>query len=532
MSTIHVFGPFRLDADAEVLYRGGAPLPVGRRAVALLRAMVERSGHPIAKDTLIETAWPGLAVDEGNLHAQIAALRRVLGEEPGGEHWIETLPRRGYRFIGPDVTRHHEPSAPRGTTTRTVLAAEAPLQPAAPDRPSIAVLPFLNLSAATGQDYFADGMVEEIIVGLSRSRALSVVSRGSSFTYKGRTIDVTQVGRELGVRYVMEGSVRRAANEVRITGRLLDATNGAHLWGERFHGTLEDIFDLQDQVTARVVGAITSNLERAEIERAKRKPATSLDAYDYFLRGLANFYEGLSDKTIMDEALLLFRKAIAVDPEFGIAYSRAAFCYSFRKANRWTQDHARETAEAATLARRGAELGHDDALALALSGHMLAYIAGDLDLGLTLTDRALILNPNLSTTWWTSAWVRLYCGDLDHAIEHFEHAMRLSPLDPHLNTMQAGIAFAHMLAGRHAEALAWAGRAAAALSSFVPAVRIAAASNALAGRMEEAYAAVARLRALDPEVRVANVKCHVPLRRPEHLALLEEGLRLAGLPET
>jgi TolB-like protein len=527
MPMIHVFGPFRLDGEAEVLTRGGEPLPLGKRAVALLRAMVDRSGHPIAKDTLIRTAWPGLAVDESNLHAQIAALRRALAEEPGGDNWIETLPRRGYRFIGPAVTRHDEPPA----AARPVIAPRAPRQPAAPDRPSLAVLPFLNLSGGTGQDYFADGMVEEIIVGLSRSRALSVVSRGSSFAYKDRTVDVTQVGRELGVRYVMEGSVRRAANEVRITGRLVDAASGAHLWAERFHGTLEDIFDLQDQVTARVVGAITSNLERAEIERAKRKPATSLDAYDYYLRGMARFYEGLSDNTVMDEALTLFRRAITVDPEFGIAYSMAAFCYSFRKANRWMEDQRRETAEAAPLARRGAELGHDDAVALALSGHMLAYVAGDLDLGLTLTDRAVILNPNLSTTWWASAWVRLYCGDLDKAIEHFEHAMRLSPLDPHLNTMQGGIAFAHMLAGRYADALAWAGRAAAALSSFVPAVRTAAASNALAGRMEEARAAMARLRALDPDMRVANVKCHVPLRRPEHLARLQEGLRLAGLPE-
>jgi tetratricopeptide (TPR) repeat protein len=330
-------------------------------------------------------------------------------------------------------------------------------------------------------------------------------------------------------------------NQVRITGQLVDALSGAHLWAERFHGSLEGIFDLQDQVTASVVGAITSKLEQAEIERAKRKPTASLDAYDYFLRGMASFYrpwhateteQGDGGRTAMDEALSLFRKAIARDPDFAVAYGMAAFCYCWRKANGLIVDRPKETAEAAALARRGAELGPDDAVALSRSGHTLAFVVGDLDPAVTFVDRALVLNPNLAVAWYASGWVRVYCGEPETAIAHFARAMRLSPLDPQLVAMQAGTAFAHMLAGRYDEASAWANKAVWAHTNFLTPLRIAAASHALAGRMEEARNTMARLREFDSAWRIATVKVWAPLRRPEDLARLEEGLRLAGLPET
>jgi TolB-like protein len=398
-----------------------------------------------------------------------------------------------------------------------------------PDKPSIAVLPFQNMSGDPEQEYFADGVVEDIITALSRIRWLFVIARNSSFTYKGRAVDVKQVGREFGVRYVLEGSVRKAANRVRVTGQLIDVSTGAHLWGDRFEGALEDIFDLQDQVTASVIGAIAPQLEHAEIERAKRKPTDSLDAYDYFLRGMANYY-GRTREAI-NEALPLFYKAIELDTNFASAYGMAAWCYAWRKINGWMTDRIQETAETGRLARRAAELGPDDAVALSRGAHALAYVVGDLDAAATFADRALALNSNLAGAWYASGWVRVFLGESDVAIKHFAQAMRLSPLDPHSIGMQAGTAFAHFLAGRFDEASLWAGKAMWENTNYLTTIIIAAASNALAGHPAEAQKTIARLRELSPTLRVSNVKEWAAFRRPEDLAKLEEGLRKAGLPE-
>jgi adenylate cyclase len=266
--------------------------------------------------------------------------------------------------------------------------------PALPNKPSIAVLPFNNMSGDPEQEYFADGVVEEIITALSRMRWLFVIARNSSFTYKGRAVDVKHVGRELGVRYVLEGGVRKAANRVRITAQLIDAVTGTHLWADRFEGALGDIFDLQDQVTGSVVGAIAPKLQQAEVERAKRKPTESLDAYDYFLRGVASLH--LWTKEGNTEALRLFNKAIEIDADFSSAYGMAAWCYVERKSERWMLDRVRETGEAAWMARKAAEVGRDDAIALARGGFALAYVVHDVDAGAAFIDRALLLNPSLA----------------------------------------------------------------------------------------------------------------------------------------
>jgi TolB-like protein/Tfp pilus assembly protein PilF len=329
-----------------------------------------------------------------------------------------------------------------------------PPSPPLPDKPSIAILPFENMSRDPDQDYFADGMVEEIITALSRMRWLFVIARNSSFTYKGRTVDVKQVGRELGVRYVLEGSVRKAGNRVRITGQLIDTSTGAHLWADRFDGALEDIFDLQDQVTASVVGAIAPKLEQAEIERARRKPTDNLDAYDFYLRGLAGIHQWTKEGN--DEALSNLDRAIELDPGFAVAYGMAARCYSQRKANGWVKDRALEVAQAERLARRAAELGRDDAVALCTAGLVLGYVVGDLDDGAAFTGRALVLNPNLAWAWVFSAWVKVLLGEPEVAIERFAHAMRLSPQDPQIFNMHSGTSAAHLFAGRYAEALSWA----------------------------------------------------------------------------
>jgi TolB-like protein/class 3 adenylate cyclase len=415
--------------------------------------------------------------------------------------------------------------------SKTTVSPESNPTLALPDKPSIAVLAFTNMSSDPEQDYFADGMVEDIITALSHFKALFVIARNSSFTYKGRAVDVKQIGRELGVRYVLEGSVRKATNRVRITGQLVDAATGAHLWAERFDGGLGDIFDLQDQVTERVVGAIAPAVEKAEIERAKRKPTASLDAYALYLRGLARLYQ-FGNRQANDEALRLFNSAIELDPDFACPCGRAAFCYVIAKINGWISDTANAIAEVKRLAQRAVELDKDDALALAAGGNALAFVVRDLGVGAGLIDRALVLNSNLAEAWNFGGWVKLWLGEPETAIERFARAMRLSPLDPWLMGMRAGTAYAHFFLGRYDEAASWAAMALQDNPDYQPGLRIAAASNAMAGRPEQAHKAVARLRQLNPALRVSNLKDVVgPFRRAEDLARYGEGLRQAGLPE-
>jgi adenylate cyclase len=405
------------------------------------------------------------------------------------------------------------------------LSAVPPL----PDKPSIAVLPFENLSGDPEQEYFADGIVDDIITALSRFKSLFVIARNSSFTYKGKAVDIKQVGRELGVRYVLEGSVRKAANRVRITGQLVDTATGAHLWADRFDGGLGDIFDLQDQVTESVVGAIAPAVEKAEIERAKRKP--SLDAYALYLRGLARFYQ-FAGRQANDEALRLFNSAIEIDPDFASAYARAASCYAYAKGNGWISGTPSEIAEVTRLAQRAVELGKDDAMALAASGWALAHIVRDLEAGAGLIDRAVVLNSNLAEAWFYGGWIKNYLGEPEPAIERFARAMRLSPFDPRASAARAGTAHAHFFLGRYAEAASWVAMALQDNPDYQPALRIAAPSNAMAGRPEQAHQAVARLRQLNPTLRVSTLKDVVgPFRRAEDLLRWEEGLRQAGLPE-
>ena len=400
-----------------------------------------------------------------------------------------------------------------------------------PEKPSIAVLPFINMSGDPEQEYFADGIVEDIITALSHFKALFVIARNSSFTYKGRAVDVKQIGRELGVRYVLEGSVRKAANRVRITGQLVDTATGAHLWAERFDGGLGDIFDLQDQVTESVVGAIAPAVEKAEIERAKRKPTESLDAYALYLRGLAKLYQ-FGNRQANDEALRLFNSAIELDPDFASAYGRAALCYVHCQDNGWISVTANEIAEVTRLAQRAVELGKDDAIALAASGWALVYVVRDLEVGAALIDRALVLNSNLAEAWFCGGWVKNWLGEPETAIERFARAMRLSPLDPRVTGMRSGTAYAHFFLGRYDEAASWAAMALQDNPDYQPGLRIAAASNAMAGRPEQAHKAMARLRQLNPALRVSNLKDVLgPYRRAEDLSRYEEGLRQAGLPE-
>jgi TolB-like protein len=359
--------------------------------------LIKNRHRVVSKDDLNAAIWDGRIVSESALSTRMNAVRCAIGDTGEDQRFIRTLPRKGVRFIG---VVHEGPEL-----EAQVSADASKEQPALPlpDRPSIAVLPFVNMSGDPQQDYFADGMVDEITTALSRLRWLFVIARNSSFTYKGRAVDVKEVGRELGVHYVLEGSVRKSANRVRIIGQLIDTSTRAQIWADRFDGAIEDIFDLQDQVTASVVGAIAPKIERAEIERARRKPTASLDAYNYYLQGMAKVYQ--ATKNANDDALRLFCKAVELDPNFASAYGMAAWCYAWRKFHRWMADRAKESEEAARLALQGVELGKDDATALTMGGFALAFVVGEIEDGAAFIDHALMLNPNLAAGWLLSGMV-------------------------------------------------------------------------------------------------------------------------------
>jgi adenylate cyclase len=476
---------------------------------------------------LQELADPGGICVSGKVSREVEK-KLAFGFESIGEQRLKNIaePIACYR-----VSLQLSPAARAEPVLQTsIIRPKAPLP--LPGKPSIAVLPFQNMSADPEQDYFADGIVEEIITALSRVRWLFVIARNSTFTYKGRAVNVKQVGHELGVGYVLEGSVRKAGNRVRITGQLVDASNGAHLWADRFEGELENIFELQDRVTASVVGVIAPKLEQAEILRAKHKPTESLDAYDCYLRGVASVHEIYGgSKEAITEALQLFYRAIELDPEFASAYGMAAWCHVLRKNYGWGSDDHQEIAETERLARRAARYAKEDAVALYTGGFALARVAGYLEDGAALIERALALDPNLAAAWHLSGWVNVYRGKPDIAVDHMARAMRLNPLDPLMYGMQNGTAAAHFLAGRYDEAATWSERALRRHANFLPALRMAAASHSCAGRMEEAQKAIARIRQIDPKLGISGLIDVVPFRGSQDIARYVEGLRKAGLPE-
>jgi TolB-like protein/tetratricopeptide (TPR) repeat protein len=517
MATILEFGPFRLDTDARMLFHGAEPTSLGQRAVDVLALLAQRAGAPVSKEALIEAAWPGLVIEDSNLTVQIAALRRVLEDLAGGAGWIETLPRRGYRYVGPAVA-----------TNRSDQAAALPASPALPlpAKPSIAVLPFSNLSSDTQQDYFIDGMVDEIITGLSRINWLFVIARNSTFAYKGRTVDVRQVSRELGVRYVLEGSVRKMADRVRTTGQLIDASTGANVWAERYERRSDDVFALQDEIALSVVGAIAPSLRRAEVNRVKRKRPDSLDAYDLVLQAQPDVDSGMPEQ--VKRALALLERAIALEPGYALAHGNAAMCHHclFLRAG------LKEVNRAASIrhARSAIIHGQDDALALTLAGFSIGMDGHDRAAAFAALEAALAISPSSALTYILGSVILGWAGEAERAIEWSERGMRLSPFDPWAFAAFDAQAMSHFHRGRYDEACHAAHRSVQANPAHsITYVQLAAALARL-GRLEEARAAAARVLELHPEFRYGRqfvgVNCS-----PALAASLGDALRAAGLPQ-
>lgn len=500
------FGPFRLDAPGRMLYRDGASVALGARGIDILCALAASPGALVTKDDLISKVWSGAIVEDNAIQAQVSALRKVLGDGKDGRRYIVTVPGRGYRLVAePADARHY------------LL-----------DKPSIAVLPFDNMSGDPSQDYFAHGVVEDIITALTRVPSLQVIARNSSFAYKGRATDIRQVGRELSVRYVLEGSVRKAGEQLRISGQLIQAETGVHLWAEQFDGSLADVFALQDEITARVVGALVPNLQRAEIARAHRKPPGSLDAYDLYLRALACRNALTAEAT--GEALRLLERALVLDPTFVSAAAFAGIMWGVRIQHGWFSSLEHAQAETLRYARMAVRLDPHDAESLAMLARVTAMYTRGHSEARQLVERAIALDPHSARVWRSSGFIYLYMGEAELALDHLRRGLRFHPRDIWVYENWSGVALAQLTLGRDEEAVASAGMAVQLNPRYALALRIFAAALAMTGHIEDAKDVMRQQRAIDPDCTTLTLSERLGYSKKLSSRFFD-GLRLAGMPE-
>jgi TolB-like protein len=510
-SAARTFGRFTLNLDRGALLADGAECTLRPKSFALLRLFVENPGRLINRDEIMATVWPGVFVTDDSIAQCVSDIRRALGDSD--QSLLRTLPRRGFLFTLPPS---RDPELPG-----SAVSASAPVStpPPLPDKPSIAILPFQNMSGDPEQEYFADGMVEEITTALARIPWLFVVARNSSFTFKDQAVNVQQVGRELGVRYVLEGSVRKAAGRVRIAGQLIDAVNAAHLWADHFDGSLEDVFELQDKVAFSVAGVIEPTLQAAETARSSDRPTQDLTAYDLYLRAYAMV---LASTRQTPEALGLMEQAIERDPRYGPALAWAAYCCFRLVGDGRSRDREGDRRKGIDFARRALEVASDDPGILVNAALVLAYFGEDINAMIALVDHALSLNPSFARGWNISSSLRNWAGQPDIAIEHMEASLRLSSR-ARVGTSMVGIGSSHFVSRRFEQAVPILQRAIQEDPSHPLSYRYLAACYAHMGRLNEARDIVLRLRAVTSVV--------IPdlgyLRNPEYRELFLSGLRLA-----
>jgi TolB-like protein/Flp pilus assembly protein TadD len=517
----YLFEEYAFDTDRRELHRGAETIAVTPQVFDLLDYLIRNREHVVSKDDLINVIWNGRSVSDAALTTRLNAARTAIGDSGEEQRLIKTLPRKGFRFVG-QVLEAQAPAGPQ--------LAEMPIEtprPALPlpDKPSIAILPFTNLSSDPDQDYFADGMVDEITTALSRFDFLFVIARNSSFTYKGKAVEIKQVGRELGVRYVLEGSVRKAAGKVRIIGQLIDAATGIHLWADQFEGDLSDIFALQDQITESIVSAIAPKVFQTELDLAARRP-NNLSAYDLCLRAFPHLYSWTRDGSA--EALRLVSRALELDPRYGLAAALAGSCHLGNVSQGWAVDPKSEIAEGLRLLRLALSIDGNNAEALSILGRANAAYSDDFDTAREMVDRAVALNPNAVVAWSQRGGTYLLAGQPEEAIRSFERAIRLSPFDPSLFARFTGISAAYIDLGRFDEAVAAAKKALQARPTVAMPYRCLAAALAHLGRDAEASKTVARFLELEPNFRISEWVARSGQWRPQ---IFIDGLRKAGLPE-
>jgi TolB-like protein/tetratricopeptide (TPR) repeat protein len=492
----YLFEEYAFDTDRREIYRGADVVPVTPQVFDLLDYLIRNRERVVSKDDLIDAIWNGRIVSDAALTTRLNAARTALGDSGEEQRLIKTLPRKGFRFVG----QVQEAQRPAGAT-----AADNPIAPPKPalmlpDKPSIAVLPFENMSGDPDQDYFADGMVDEITTALSRFKSLFVIARNSSFTYKGRAVDIKQVGRELGVRYVLEGSVRRADGRVRILGQLIDAATGVHLWADRFEGDVSDIFTLQDRMTESVVSAIEPKLFQTEIDSAARR-TSNLGAYELCLRAMPHLYSFTRGGSA--EALRLASRALEIDPRYGFAATLAGSCHLQNVTQGWAADPKSEFAKGLRLLQLVLSTDGNNYLALS----MLSYAAGwsgDFDIAMEMVDRAVASNPNSAFAWGQRGWTYQVAGKPEEAIRSFECSIRLSPFDPLLfvRLTEMGVVFIGL--GRFEEAAAAAKKALSQNQTFAMSYRCLASASAHLGREADAREAAAGLLKIEPDFRISE----------------------------
>jgi TolB-like protein len=503
------FGPFVFDAKDATLWRDGMLVPLGGRGAALLAALLDANGGVVSRSALLDCAWPGVAVEDGNLAVQIATLRKVLGTRADGQEWIATIPRVGYRLV---------------RDAAAIGAKDG-------ERPAIAVLPFLNLSRDPEQDYFADGMVEDLITALSRFRPFAVVARNSSFVYKGRAVDVREAARALGVRYVLEGSVRRSGERVRVSAQLIDGESGAHLWAENLDGAVDKMLDFQDRIAARLIGLIEPEIHRAELDRSRRKRPENLGAYDLYLRALPLLHvNGVQRLEHYDEAIDVLDRAIVLDPNFAPVLALAAWAHEKRLTRAGVPPPGVDDAAAAIdLAERAMHADDGDAFVLMVAGVVMMTVRGEPEAGFALIRRAYAINPNSQAIAKVVGYAHWHRGRFDDALSCTLRALQLSPAGGQAIRCMSQMARVSLSAGRIEDALTWGLRT---MDNPAPtdfALGVTAACYAHMGRLVDAQAIVGTTLAIWPKLTIATLMG--PGGRPDtHDRVLVEGLARAGMP--
>jgi len=509
-------GRFHLDLNGRQLARDGVSIPLSSRALDILCVLAAAQGEVVSKDELMSKVWPGLVVDENTIRVHVSALRKALGEGESGDPHVMTVPGRGYRLIGANALRSTadggRDSSPRVETS---------------EKPFIAVLPFQNMSGDPEQEYFVDGMVDEIVTGLSRIKWLSVISRNSTFIYKNKPAAIKEVVDTLGVRYVLEGGVRKSGNRVRITAQLIDGKTDAHLWAEQYERVLEDVFALQDEITMCVIGAIEPSLWRAEIDRIKRQRPTNLNAYDLLLRSVPYVLGHVPKES--GPAIPLLQEALKLQPDYAAAHAFLGRCLHHRYARAGLREEDRIAA--IRHSRAAVMHGSDDATALATAAHIIALTEHDTMTALKLFDRALELsNSNvfaLSFSAVTLGWM----GRADLAVERAERALRLSPFDFYNFRVHHALALVHFFNRRYADAVEAAQRAVHANPSFSTAYAVLAAALLRGGHVAEAKAAARAVLEYEPAFAIRGVRQVAGQLEPAVFGPLAQAWREIGLPE-
>jgi len=520
---IYIFGTFELDVERFELREGGTVLGVEPQVFSIIQLLVENRHRMVSKSELMEVVWNGRIVSESAVSSRIRSARKILGDSGKAQRLIRTVHGQGLRFVAEVQAFDHAPS--RSDNEKRFSDKAVPEKTSA-----IGVLPFANISGDPEQEYFAYGITEDIITALSNVRTFTVLARSSTFVYKGKSADARQIGQDLNINYIIEGSVRRAGNRVRVTVQLIDAATGDHLWAERYDGTLDDIFDLQDRIASTVVGTIEPELVRAEGLRLQGKPPDNMDAYDYLLRGLACMHKVTPEDTAKGRAH--FEKAIELDPNYGRAYAFATWGYRRDVQERGLASLSeRDRRNAVDLARKALRCDRNDPFVLAYASITFSEIERNLDEASSLLDRALSMHPNSHRFWNAKARLLAQRGDTEQAIEAGERAILIGPNDPGIWVTYWGIAEAHLQELRYDEAVDFTKRAIRHNEYVGPAYYILAAACAHLEKEADAQEALAAALKINPGMTVQAFPQSYHVALYKNLSVYLDGLRKAGLPE-